>query len=91
MLRKRADDCGGGLHGRRGEIHVQLLRGFNAGKCGIDCQTLAQGKIPEKVGSQIRNKAEQVTGDDVEHRADWAELPRFGKVEERIEAAAAEA
>ena len=25
-------------------------------------QTLAQGKMPEKVGSQIRNKAEPVTG-----------------------------
>ena len=75
MLRKRADDCGGGLHGRRGEIHVQLLRDLTPESAVSIVQTLAQGKMPEKVGSRLGIKQSGNRDDDVEHRADWAELP----------------
>ena len=55
-------------------------------------QTLAQGKIPEKVGSQIRNKAEPVTGTTTLNTEPTGPNCRdLAKLKKELEAAAAEA
>jgi NADH dehydrogenase (ubiquinone) flavoprotein 2 len=55
-------------------------------------QTLAQGKMPEKVGSQIRNKAEPVTGTTTLNTEPTGPNCRdLAKLKKELEAAAAEA
>ena len=55
-------------------------------------QTLAQGKMPEKVGSQIRNKAEPVTGTTTLNTEPTGPSCRdLAKLKKELEAAAAEA
>ena len=55
-------------------------------------QTLAQGKMPEKVGSQIRNKAEPITGTTTLNTEPTGPNCRdLAKLKKELEAAAAEA
>ena len=55
-------------------------------------QTLAQGKMPEKVGSQIRNKAEPITGTTtLNTEPTGPNCQDLAKLKKELEAAAAEA